>query len=374
MPAPLFHLSTAVTTSRGGLRRAVELVPARCRSVMVVTGAASAERAGHIASLVAGLDAAGTRATVFRGVEENPAIKTVDRGVAHARACGADALIGLGGGSALDAAKAIAVCAAVAMPARTVLATKPAPRGCIWFLAIPTTAGTGSEVTPYALLTDTAVPDKVNLSTPDSLPAAALLDAELTVNMPARLTCATGVDALSHAVEGMLSLRAQPLTDALAIEAVRLVGRALPRALAAPGDLDAREQMLVASCLAGMVIAQTGTTACHALSYYLTLHHGVHHGHACGMLLGAVVDWARPHLPGTVRLIEEALGSPVPEFMTRCGLPGLAACNLGEAELDAMAASAAPRSNVQSTVGTPSACDLGAIARAACAAQPRPLP
>jgi len=365
MPAPLFLLPTAVTTSRGGLRRAADLVPARCSSVMIVTGASSAERAGFTASLAAGLDAAGKRVSVFRGVEENPALETVDRGVAQARACGADALIGLGGGSALDAAKAMAVCTAVAMPARTVRATSPAPRGCLWFLAIPTTAGTGSEVTPYALLTDTAVPDKVNLTTPDSLPAAALLDAELTAGMPAGLTTATGVDALSHAVEGMLSLRSQPLSDALAIEAVRLIGRALPKALAAPADLDAREQMLVASCLAGMVIAHTGTTACHALGYYLTLHHGVHHGQACGMLLGAAVEWARPHLPGKVGLIEEALGAPVSEFISRCGLPGLASCSLNEAELDAMAELAAPRSNVQSTPGSPSALDLGAIVRAA---------
>ena len=353
MPASRFHMPTTVVTDRGGVARAGSLLPDRCPRVLVVTGRASARRAGHLDRLIASLEKSGTAVQVFDGVEENPSLDTIDRGAHAARACGAAAVVGLGGGSALDAAKAIAVCAATGMAVRDVLATRPVPRGSLWFLAIPTTAGTGSETTPYALLTDPGPPDKLNLATPDSFPACALLDAELTAALPPDLTRTTGVDALSHAVEGYLSLRAQPLADAHAEQAVALIGHALPRVLDVPSDLDAREDMLVASCLAGMVIAQTGTTACHALSYYLTLMHGIHHGCACGMLLGATAEWARKFVPRKIERIEQLLGMGIRPFVTRCGLPSLASCGLDEAAIKAMAASAAPRSSVQNTVGTP---------------------
>ena len=360
-----FHLPTNVETERGGLDRAGALLPSAGARVLVVAGTSSARRHGHLGRLLESLGRAGAQVAVFDGVEENPSLDTVDRGVLRARDCGATAVIGQGGGSAIDAAKAVAVCAALGMPVRTVLAARPAPRGSLWFLAIPTTAGTGSEVTPYALLTDTAVPDKVNLATPDSFPARALLDAELTRPMPPDLTRNTGVDALSHAVEGFLSLRAQPLTDALAEQAVTLVAHALPCALEEPDDLDAREQMLVASCLAGMVIAHTGTTACHALSYHLTLGHGVHHGCACGMLLGATVAWARRFVPHKVDRLERLLGAGIGEFIGRCGLPSLASCGLDDAAVATMATSAASRGSVQSTVGRPGREDLVELVQAA---------
>ena len=364
MPPARYHIPTTVVTDRGGMARAGSLLPTGCPRVLVVTGRVSARRTGHLDRLVASLKKTGAAVQVFDGVEENPSLDTVDRGAHAAHACDAAAVVGLGGGSALDAAKAIAVCAATGMTVGEVLAMRPAPRGSLWFLAIPTTAGTGSETTPYALLTDPGPPDKLNLVTPDSFPACALLDAELTATLPPDLTRNTGVDALSHAVEGYLSLRAQPLSDAHAEHAVTLIGRALPRVLDAPHDLDAREDMLVASCLAGMVIAHTGTTACHALSYYLTLIHGVHHGCACGMLLGATVEWARTFVPRKVDRIEHLLGMGIGTFITRCGLPSLASCRLDDNAVAAMAASAAPRSSVQSTAGTPGSADLKMIVQA----------
>ena len=365
MPAFRYHMPTSVVTDRGGVARAGSLLPSPCSRVMVVAGKASVRRAGHLFRLLDSLKQAGVATDVFDGVEENPSLDTVDRGARWAREYGAVAVVGIGGGSALDAAKAVAVCAATGMAVRDVIAARPAPRGSLWFLAIPTTAGTGSEVTPYALLTDPGPPDKVNLATPDSFPACALLDAELTCSMPPDLTRNTGVDALCHAVEGYLSLRAQPLSDANAEQAVALIGQALPRVLGAPHDLDAREQMLVAACLAGMVIAQTGTTACHALSYHLTLAHGVHHGHACGMLLGATVEWARTFVPGKVDRIERLLGAGIGEFIGRCGLPGLASCGLDDNAVAAMVASAAGRSSVKSTAGQPSQDDLLNLVQAA---------
>ena len=351
---PSYRMPTTAVVARGGLGRIGELLGPSSSRVLLVTGKHSARAHGYRSRARQALLDAGKEVFVFDDVEQNPAFETVDRGAALAQKHGITAVVGLGGGSALDAAKAIAVCAAVGMPVQSVLGSTPPPPGCLFLLAIPTTAGTGSEATPYALLTDTKHMDKLNLATRDSFPDAALLDAELTLSQPAWLTRNAGFDALSHAVEGYLNLRAQPLTDALAELAIRMVAEALPRVIATPGDLEARERMLIAAHVAGHVIAHTGTTACHAMSYYLTLHHRVHHGLACAMLLGATVAWTRRFMPAKVGRIEECLGASIDDFAAQCGIAtDVAAQGVAPDELERMAASAAPRSSVAATPGKP---------------------
>ncbi|NLF39155.1 iron-containing alcohol dehydrogenase [bacterium] len=357
-----FHIPTHTVTARGGLSRVAGLLPAGAARVLVVCGKHSARAHGFLDRAVRSLEEAGKTAVVFDGVEENPALDTIDRGVAHAQAERTGAVIGIGGGSALDAAKAVAVCAGAGMAVRAALKADPAPCGMLPFVAVPTTAGTGSEATQYALLTDDARGDKLNLATSASFPAAALLDAELTATMPRDLTRDTGLDALSHAVESMLSERAQPLSSAMAEAAIARVARHLPRVLDAPGDLDAREEMLVAANLAGRAIAHTGTAACHALSYHFTLRHGVHHGRACGLLLPALVEWCRRRAPGKTERIELLLGMPVGRFIEECGLhPATDVPRLADGELEAMAAQAAARSSTRATPGAPGADDLKAM-------------
>ncbi len=211
----------------------------------------------------------------------------------------------LAGGSPLDAAKAIAVLAVNDIAARQLydgdFAVRPLP-----VLAVPITAGTGSEVTQYSVLTDNEQQTKRSFATPDNFPKAAFLDARYTRSLPWTVTVNSAVDALSHAIEGYLAKRSTALSDALALQAMRAFG--LVSASLARGELtlDEREQLLYASLLGGMVIAQTGTTAVHALGYPLTFFHQVPHGRANGLLLG---EYLRFNMPAVPEKVEEVLAA-----------------------------------------------------------------
>ncbi len=292
--------------------------------VLVVTGRHSARANGALDRVLA--QAPG--AVVFEGVEENPTVETCARGADVCRAHGCDLIVALGGGSALDAGKAIAV-----------LARNPAPCAeyfgvdkfteCLPVIAIPTTAGTGSEVTPYAVIVDTATRVKRTISGRALFPAVAFLDPELSVSMPRAVTIHTGLDALSQAMEGMVSRRATPLGDVLALDTCRLVKTWLARAAAEPSDLEARSQMLFAAMLSGCVIAQSGTTLVHGMGYYFTLEFGLAHGLANALLLAPLFRYNARHEPGKVKAMAEALGhaeivEAVYAFLCEVGVPSAA--------------------------------------------------
>jgi alcohol dehydrogenase class IV len=260
------------------------------KRVCVVTGRRSAEASGLKARIERLLKEGGVETVVFGAGPPNPSCAVVDEIGARAREAGCELVVGVGGGSAMDAAKGAAVAATNAAPVAELVGTTW-PNRALPLLLIPTTAGTGSEVVHYAILTDQAKGDKVNLNGPDTFPYLALLDPELTVGLPEEYTVDTGVDAFCHAAEGYISRRANPLADALALEAMGRIRHALPKAVADPGDLDARGEMLYAASVAGLVLAQTGTTMVHALSYPLTLWHGVSHGRANAALIAHGLDF-----------------------------------------------------------------------------------
>ncbi len=283
------------------------------RRVCVVTGRRSAEASGLKARLERLLKAAGVERVVFGAGPPNPPCAVVDEIGARAREAGCELVIGVGGGSAMDAAKGAAVAATNATPVAELVGTRW-PNRALPLLLIPTTAGTGSEVVQYAILTDkgksdkVARGDKVNLNGPDTFPYLALLDPELTVGLPREYTVDTGVDAFCHAAEGTMSRRANPLADALALEAIGRIRHALPRAVAEPGDLGARGEMLYAASVAGLVLAQTGTTMVHALSYPLTLWHGVSHGRANAALIAHGLDFNYAAAPEKIGRVYELFG------------------------------------------------------------------
>ncbi|MBL7648557.1 MAG: iron-containing alcohol dehydrogenase [Candidatus Hydrogenedentes bacterium] len=251
-------------------------------------------------------------ALVLDGIPENPETSHCE---AHARACrqaGVDCIIGLGGGSALDAAKAIALLATNDGDCADYLDDSSACNPALPILAIPTTAGTGSEVTPYAVLVDTALREKKTLRHPTLYPRAAILDSRLTLALPRDITVATALDALSQAMEGMVSKRATPLGDLLALEACRLIRATLPWVLTAPHDEEARGLLLYAAMLSGVVIAQSGTTLVHGMGYHYTLDYGIAHGAANALLLPPVFAWNAVLLPATVASIAGTLGYPGP--------------------------------------------------------------
>lgn len=278
------------------------------RRVCVVTGRKSAEASGLKERIETLLHGSGVEKVIFGAASPNPPCTEVDAIGARARTARCELVIGVGGGSAMDAAKGVAVGAPNAAPVAELVGTTW-PSRALPLLMIPTTAGTGSEVNQYAILTDERIDDKVNLSGPDTYPALALLDPELTLGLPVEYTVDTGVDAFCHAVEGYISRRATPLSDALALEAITRVRHALPNAVARPDDVGARGEMLYAACVAGLVIAQAGTTIVHALGYHLTLRHGVSHGRANAALIAQGLDFNYDAAPTKIGRVYEIFGA-----------------------------------------------------------------
>jgi alcohol dehydrogenase class IV len=275
---------------------------------LIVTGRLSARDAGTLDRVMAQLP----DAVVFDQVKENPDTATCARAAAMARENGCDVIVAIGGGSAMDAAKAAAVLAKNPKDCRAYFGTHSFPGGCLPVVAVPTTAGTGSEMTPYAVLVDEEAETKRTLSGETLFPRVALLDPELTLSLPRQVTVNTGLDVLSQAMEGIVSLKATPFSDFIGLQCCRIVREWLPRAVAHGGDLEARSQMLYAAMLSGIVIAHTGTTLVHGMGYYLTLEFGIAHGLANGLLLTPVFEYNAREAPGKVAAIAEALGHPSP--------------------------------------------------------------
>jgi len=266
-------------------------------------------------------------AGVFDEVLPDAAADVVDRGAERAREVAADCLVSVGGGSAIDTAKGMALCLALGGGIRAHQGTQLLDRRAIAHLAIPTTAGTGSEVSIYAVVKDDRSREKLHFMDERLAPDVALLDPELTLTLPPGLTAATGLDALTHAVESYTSVNAGPLSDAQALHATRLIARALVRAVEHGADLAARADMLVAANLAGAAMSNAGVGLAHAIAHSVGARHGVHHGTANAIVLPHVIRWNSDTLAARYRDLGEALGvadlaDGCAALLERCGLPG----------------------------------------------------
>ena len=309
--------------------------------------------AGLAEPVEAALTGAGLSATLFDDVRSDPLSSQIDAAAQAARQEGAQVIVALGGGSAMDVAKMAAGVAAGNRPAESyALESDPFGGGVLPLIAIPTTAGTGAEVTQSMIFT-TADGRKVWTDAAASRPALALLDPELSVRLPSRLTAATGVDALVHAMESITSRRTKDETHAPAREAIRLVRANLAMAVNEPGNLEARGGMLLGACLAGLAIDSGGTTIAHALGHALGAVGHIHHGRAVGLSLRAALPgnaaaWPREHAAaarafGLEGEDEAALAAELPgafdAFLREVGVEiGLAGDGLGPDDLDRLAA------------------------------------
>jgi 4-hydroxybutyrate dehydrogenase len=293
----------------------------------------------------------GLPVTLFDGTPGNPTEDAVLAALALYRAGPCDGIVALGGGSPIDLAKAVALLATHPGPLETygVLAGGTARIGTTIapVIAIPTTAGTGSEVGRAASITLRTGP-KVACVSPSLIPRVAICDPELTLGLPPRLTAATGMDALSHGVEAYLSPRVNPPADAIALDCVRRASRHLERACRDGGDREARWHMLMAALEGGLTF-QKGLGAVHALSHPLG-ELGLHHGALNAVLLPAVLRFNQGHAPAKCAELAAALGvaagadlaAAVAGLRERLGLPGgLRALGVGEAVLPAIAEAAA---------------------------------
>lgn len=285
-----FRCPTRVFLGQGCIERYASEMAVLGSKALIVIGASSAKRSGALQDMVSALKKLGIDYLIFDRVEQNPSIKTVYEGGEQAREWQADFIIGIGGGSPLDAAKAIAVLAVNRVEAEELMAKKWGNRP-LPVVAVPTTAGTGSEVTPYAILTVDWAETKMSIAADSLFPVVAFLDGSYTLNLPGELTANTAVDALTHSIEGYINRRADRLSDLLALESIGILGRLLRKTNPSVLTLQEREELLYASMLAGIVIAQTATGVIHALGYPLTYFKNLPHGLANGVITRASLEF-----------------------------------------------------------------------------------
>ncbi|MDT5148668.1 MAG: hypothetical protein QOI01_401 [Mycobacterium sp.] len=235
---------------------------------------------------------AGLTVAVFDGTVPDPTTESLERGVEAVRAHDADCVIGFGGGSPMDSAKALAVLASQGGPMRKFKAPNSYSGPALPIIAIPTTAGSGSEATQFTVISDSDNDEKMLCPGMSFLPFAAIIDYELTTSMPPRLTADTGVDALAHAVEAYVSRKANPISDAMSLSAIGLISANLRRAYRNGADHAAREAMMAAATQAGMAFSNSSVTLVHGMSRPIGAHFHVAHGLSNAMLFPAVTAYS----------------------------------------------------------------------------------
>jgi alcohol dehydrogenase class IV len=246
----------------------------------------------HVNQCLDPLASAGIAVTVFSDTVPDPTDTVIELGVSELRRGNFDCLIGFGGGSPIDTAKAMAILAAGGGKMRDYKVPFAADKGALPVIAIPTTAGTGSESTRFTVITDVEHDEKMLIAGLGALPLAAIVDYELTYSVPARTTADTGVDSLTHALEAFVSKRANPFSDALAVSAMALIGRHIRTAYAEPRNAPAREGMMLGATQAGLAFSNASVALVHGMSRPIGAHFHVPHGLSNAMLLPAVTRFS----------------------------------------------------------------------------------
>jgi alcohol dehydrogenase len=258
------------------------------RKALVVTDA-GVVKAGHVDQLLQSLSRAKLQSVIFDKVRENPTALDVDACLQVAKVNGIDLIIGLGGGSSLDTAKGCNFLLTNGGRMQDYWGIGKATKPMLPFIAIPTTAGTGSECQSVALIADEKTHAKMACGDHKAAARVAILDPALTLSQPARVTACTGIDALSHAVESVVTRKRSPLSMLYSREAFRLCASSLPRIFRNPKDVDARASMLLGAAFAGTAIENSMLGAAHSAANPLTAHFNIIHGQAVGMMLPAII-------------------------------------------------------------------------------------
>ena len=353
-----FQTTPNVLFEAGAVTKLADIVAGFGASRVLLVTDRGVRHAGLTATAEGALAEAGIEVTVFDEVEADPPARIVERGAAIARESGTELVLSIGGGSALDTAKLVAYLARSPEPLDALYGVGLAQGARLPLVLVPTTAGTGSEVTPIAIVT-TPTAEKKGVVSSRLLPDWAVLDPELTVGLPAHVTAATGIDAMVHAIEAYTSRhKANPISDQLARQALALLSANIRTACRDGQDLAARSAMLLGSMLAGMAFANAPVAAVHALAYPIGALFHVPHGLSNALVLTGVLRFNLPQ--ATLRYAElapildpsSAAGRPAPEAAASfvaaleaicrdCGVPAsLAAVGIGEGDLDRLAADA----------------------------------
>ncbi len=328
---PAFQWSnpTRVVFGVGELSRLAPLLDGLAGSkarLFLVTGRRSLQARGILRRVMESLGV--DRVRLFDQVEPFPAPELADLALAECRDAGADVVVAIGGGSAIDVGKAVAILAAHQGTAREyALRQKDLVRPGLPFVAVPTTSGSSSEVTAGAALWDMKAHRSMALSSPLMFPRLAVVDPELAMSMPMALAAATGMDAFTSAFECYWSLEAGPVSDALALEVIRLFNAHLVRSCI-QADLESRAYCALAATMSGIAYSNSRPNACHAVGSPLSLFWGVAHGQAVGVTLTSFLRWVAPAIPHKLPALWDALGvrdldeavARIAQVMRRCGL------------------------------------------------------
>lgn len=351
-----FEPRTRIVFGEGSLERAGEIARGLGAARALVVTDPGVARAGHAGTAATSLDASGVEARIFDGAVENPTDACAALGAEAARIFRADAIVGVGGGSAMDCAKGIAILLARGGPIERWRGAGKVGGGLAPLVLAPTTAGTGSEVQSAAIITREATGEKMLFRDPCLAPRAAILDPRATATAPRRAAAAAGIDAVAHAVESHVSAGATPFSRMLSREAFRLLLGAFEDAVAGGGAPGARSDMLLGASLAGLAIENSMLGAAHSCANPLTHHRGVPHGIAVGLMLPPVVRWngggpggeegyadllAAAGIAAGPRGAAETLAGRIEDLLRAAGLPAsLSEVDVREDLLDVLAAEA----------------------------------
>ena len=286
------HLPRTIRIGGGVLDELPEVLAAAGLSRPLIVTDAWMQSSGLLGRVEALLAGAGIGFRSFTGVVPDPTVGSIDEACAFLVGGDHDCVIGLGGGSPIDSAKMVAVRRDRTIPDLKAPHQEDAPG--LPIIAIPTTAGTGSEATRFTVITDAKTDEKMLCAGLAYLPLIALVDYELTLSKPPRLTADTGIDSLVHAVEAFVSKRANPFADSMALSAMRLIWPNLPRACADPQDRPAREALMLGALQAGIAFSNSSVALVHGMSRPIGAHFHVSHGLSNAMLMPAITQWSAP--------------------------------------------------------------------------------
>ena len=342
-----FYLPTRIHFGQGIVQEIGNIAKLYGKRAFIVTEKRLVKKLEILQPLEERLKKERIRPLFFDRVKPNPSSEIIYKGANLFKEEKCNLLIALGGGSCLDAAKAIGILAKNPTPLSFYFGRNRIKKDIPPLIAIPTTAGSGSEVTPYAVITDTEGGNHLKkvIADPRLFPREALIDPVLTISLSSTLTSDTAIDALSHAIESYLSRRSFPLSETIALEAVHIIGRYLPRALTNLLDMEARSYLMYAATLAGLAIAQTGATLLHTMGYPITSSFGLPHGRVNGFLLPWFWEYSFPGNPEKFSRVITCLlkdakkswikdakksASFLKEFLHRSGLPETAGIKVKE--------------------------------------------
>lgn len=296
-----------IVIERGGIQRVGNLAKGFGKKPLICIGGGSVKKAGYLDTILFSLEEAGMEYALYEGIPSDPAIADVEKGYDICQENHCDMVIAMGGGSVIDAAKVIGLLAA--NPGKVVeLEGKEPQNPMIPMIAIPTTAGTASEVSKYSIITDPVQKKKMVLASDKIVPDVAFLDVEVTCSMPAEIAAATGMDALTHAMESYLSDNASIITKSFALQAVELIAKNIHAATYNPKNIEAKEAMLIGQMYAGLGFSNTSTCLVHSMSRPLGVYYGIPHGEANAVLLATVMEFNMPACTKEMAEMARAMG------------------------------------------------------------------